>query len=88
LISLEEAVRKMTRLAAETFRLKGHGAIETGARANLVVFDEERVADRATFEESRRYPEGIEFVIVGGQIALEGDRQTDSGSGVAVRMPA
>ncbi|HET9533286.1 MAG TPA: amidohydrolase family protein, partial [Blastocatellia bacterium] len=88
LISLEEAVRKMTRLAAETFRLRGYGVIETGARANLVVFDEERVADRATFEQSRQYPEGIEFVIVGGQIALEGDRQTDAGSGVAVRMPS
>jgi N-acyl-D-amino-acid deacylase len=84
LITLEEAVRKMTGLAAQTFRLKGYGLIEAGARANLVVFDEGRVADRATFEESRQYPEGISYVVVGGQVVVEGDRQTDAGSGVAL----
>jgi N-acyl-D-amino-acid deacylase len=85
LMTLEEAVRKMTSLAAETFRLKGYGLIEAGARANLVVFDEERIADRATFEESRQYPEGISYIVVGGRVIIEGDRQNDARSGVAVR---
>jgi N-acyl-D-amino-acid deacylase len=85
LITLEEAVRKMSGLAAHTFMLNGYGLIEAGARANLVVFDEGRVKDRATFEESRQYPEGISYVVVGGQVVVEGDRQNDPGSGVAVR---
>jgi len=84
LITLEEAIRKMTGLAAESFSLKGYGLIEAGARANLVVFDEGRVTDRATFEESRQYPEGISYIVVGGQVVVEGDRQNDAGSGVAL----
>src|SRR4029079_5580208 len=57
LLTLEEAVRKMSGLAAETFQLHGYGRVEAGARANLVVFDPQRVIDRATFEDSRQYPE-------------------------------
>jgi N-acyl-D-amino-acid deacylase len=86
LISLEEAVRKMTSLAAETFKLDGYGLLQAGARANLVVFDEERVADRATFEDSLQYPEGISYVLVGGRVVVEGDRQLDVGSGIAFRV--
>src|SRR5882672_1554889 len=68
ILTLEEAVRKMSGLAAETFRLRRHGRIEDGARANLVVFDPHQVLDRATFENSRQYPTGIEYVIVGGNL--------------------
>ncbi|MBL8186708.1 MAG: D-aminoacylase, partial [Acidobacteria bacterium] len=60
LITLPEAVRKMSGLAAETFQLRGYGKIEDGAVANLVVFNPHQVIDRATFEESRQFPEGIE----------------------------
>ena len=81
----------MSGLAAETFHLTGFGRIETGARANLVVFDPERVVDRATFEDPTQYPEGIETVIVEGRVAIQrgrggrGSDQRGSGSGVAVR---
>jgi len=90
-LTLEEAVRRMSGLAAETFHLTGFGRIETGARANLVVFDPERVVDRATFEDPTQYPEGIETVIVEGRVAIQrgrggrGSDQRGSGSGVAVR---
>ncbi|MGH9853808.1 MAG: N-acyl-D-amino-acid deacylase family protein, partial [Blastocatellia bacterium] len=86
LLTLEEAVRKMSGLAAETFRLRGYGRVEAGARANLVVFDPHRVIDRATFEESKQYPAGVEYVIVEGELAVRGAHQTETGSGVAVRF--
>lgn len=84
LLSLEQAVRQMSGLAAETFQLDGYGRVEVDAIANLVVFDPERVIDRATFEDSKQYPEGIECVIVQGQEAINRDAQF-AGSGIAVR---
>jgi N-acyl-D-amino-acid deacylase len=86
ILTLEEAVRKMSRLAAETFQIRRHGRIEDGARANLVVFDPHRVIDRATFDNSRQYPTGIEYVIVGGELAIWGKRQAEFGSGAAVKF--
>jgi N-acyl-D-amino-acid deacylase len=86
ILTLEEAVRKMSGLAAETFQIRGHGRIEDGARANLVVFDPHRVIDRATFDNSRQYPTGIEYVIVGGELAVWGERQSEFGRGAAVRF--
>jgi N-acyl-D-amino-acid deacylase len=86
ILTLEEAVRKMSRLAAETFQIRRHGRIEDGARANLVVFDPHRVIDRATFDNSRQYPTGIEYVIVGGELAIWGERQAEFGSGAAVKF--
>jgi N-acyl-D-amino-acid deacylase len=84
LLTLEDVVRRMSGLAAETFKLHGYGKIEAGARANLVVFDPERVIDRATFEDSMQYPVGIESVIVEGKLTVR-DGKVDPGSGVAVK---
>jgi N-acyl-D-amino-acid deacylase len=86
LLTLEEAVRKMSGLTAETFQLRYHGRIEDGARANLVVFDPRQVIDRATFDDSKQYPEGIEYVIVGGNLTIWGERQAEIGSGTAVKF--
>ncbi len=84
-LTLEEAVRKMSGLAAETFRLERYGRVEQGAQANLVVFDPQTVIDRATFEDSKQYPVGIEHVIVEGERVVEDGEQCRSGSGVVVR---
>ncbi|HET6897704.1 MAG TPA: D-aminoacylase, partial [Vicinamibacteria bacterium] len=65
-LTLEEAVRKMTSQAAEAFGLADHGLVAEGLRANLVVFDPARVADRATFEDPVQFPVGIRDVFVGG----------------------
>jgi N-acyl-D-amino-acid deacylase len=86
ILTLEEAVRKMSGLAAETFQIRRHGRIEEDARANLVVFDPHRVIDRATFDNSKQYPTGVEYVIVGGNLAVWGERQREFGSGAAVRF--
>jgi N-acyl-D-amino-acid deacylase len=71
LLSLEEGVRKMTSFPANRLNMKGRGLIRKGYFADLVIFDEGRVIDRATYEEPRRFPEGIEYVIVNGQVLLE-----------------
>src|SRR5256885_1410767 len=85
LLTLEEAVRKMSGLAAETFQLRGYGKIADGAQANVVVFDARRVLDQATFEDSKQYPIGIEHVIVEGQQIIRYGEQLEPGSGIAVK---
>jgi N-acyl-D-amino-acid deacylase len=84
-LKLEEAVRKMSGLAAETFGLKRYGCIEEGWQANLVVFDPQRVIDRATFEDSKQYAEGIEHVIVEGQPVVRHREPYFTSVGVAVK---
>ena len=66
-VSLEEAVRKMTSQAAQAFSLRGLGELRLGQRANVVVLDADAVADRATFEDPMQYPVGIRDVLVGGE---------------------
>lgn len=85
LLSLPEAVHKMSGLAAETFQLRGYGKIEDGFQANIVVFDPQRVIDCATFEDSKQFPKGIEHVIVEGQLAIRYGESYLPGVGKAVR---
>jgi N-acyl-D-amino-acid deacylase len=84
-LTLEEAVRRMSGLAAETFQFRGYGFLTTGGRANVVVFDAERVIDLATFDDSTQYPLGIEHVIVEGRLISKDGAQHEFGSGRVVR---
>jgi N-acyl-D-amino-acid deacylase len=84
LLELSAAVRKMSGLAAETFQLTLYGRIESGCRANIVVFNPEKVIDRATFEDSIRYADGIEHVIVEGEPVICYGEQLDRMPGIAV----
>lgn len=70
LLSLSEAIHKATMCAAKTFGLKGRGQIKNGFMADLVVFDENRIIDRATFDEPFLRPDGISYVIVNGKPVL------------------
>jgi N-acyl-D-amino-acid deacylase len=70
-LSLEEAVKKMTSISAERFGLADRGVVREGAFADLVLFDAERVTDRATFADPHEYPEGIPYVLVNGSIVLD-----------------
>jgi N-acyl-D-aspartate/D-glutamate deacylase len=70
-LTLEEAIRKMTSLNAEKLGLRDRGLLEEGYKADVTMFDPERVIDRATFEEPHQYPLGIEYVIVNGVVVLE-----------------
>ncbi len=85
LISLPEAVRKMSGLAAETFQLSYFGKIQDGYQANIVVFNPHHVIDRATFEDSKQFPEGIEHVIVAGTPAIRYGQSYSPNQGKAVR---
>ena len=70
LFPLEEAVRRMTGLPAQRFNLRDRGEIAPGKHADLVVFNAERIIDRATFEEPKRPAEGIDYVMVAGTLAF------------------
>ena len=76
ILPLEEAVRKMTSLPAEHFRLDRRGRVREGYAADLVVFDPARIRDTATFEQPHRYPEGIPHVIVNGVAVVRGGEHT------------
>jgi N-acyl-D-amino-acid deacylase len=87
-LSLAEAVHRMTGVAARQMRVDDRGEIRAGLFADLVVFDPATVSDRATFDTPRQYPVGIETVIVNGVVALRHGRPTGSRSGRALMGPA
>ncbi|MEE9231618.1 MAG: D-aminoacylase [Acidobacteriota bacterium] len=68
-LSLEEAIRKMTSYPASLLGLEDRGLLKVGARADLVLFDPQKIEDRATFEEPRLEPAGISMVIINGHVA-------------------
>ncbi len=85
LITLEDAVRKMTSLPAQTFGLQDRGLVREGMAADLVIFDDATIADRATFAEPHQYPEGVHCVVVNGEAVFEDGRLTGARPGVALR---
>ena len=87
LISLEDAVRKMTSLPAQTFGFRDRGLIREGFAADLVIFDENTIADRATFDKPHQFPLGLSYVLVNGQLVLANDQMTEARPGVALRGP-
>lgn len=71
MLTLMEALRKMTVMPAERVKLKYKGEIKEGNDADIVIFDENNIADGATFENPTEAPKGIDYVIVNGHIAAE-----------------
>jgi dihydroorotase/N-acyl-D-amino-acid deacylase len=88
LLTLEEAVRKMTSFPAARLGLVDRGLVRPGMRADLVLLDPATVRDRATFEKPHQYAEGVALVVVNGEIVLEGDRMTAARPGRVLRGPA
>lgn len=84
-MSLEEMVRKMTSSAAAAARLENRGLLASGKFADIVIFDEERIADNATIEEPQKFAEGIDYVIVNGEIVMEKGELTGKLSGRTIR---
>lgn len=85
LLSLEEAVRRMTALPARTFGLRDRGLLVPGAAADLVLFRPEQVRDEATFDDPHRYSSGFDIVIVNGQVALDAGTLTPARAGRTLR---
>jgi N-acyl-D-amino-acid deacylase len=85
LITLEDAIRKMTSLPAQTFGLRDRGLIREGFAADLVIFDDKTIIDRATYDQPHQFPSGISFVLVNGQVVLSGDHLSGLRPGMALR---
>jgi N-acyl-D-aspartate/D-glutamate deacylase len=86
LLTLEDAVHRMTGLPARKFRLTDRGVIREGACADLVVFDPQVVADIGTYQEPRKYPPGIDYVLVNGKITAAHGHHTGERNGRVLRQ--
>jgi N-acyl-D-amino-acid deacylase len=86
-ITLEDAIRKMTSLPAQTFGFRDRGMVREGFAADLVIFDENTVGDRATFENPHQFPTGISYVIVNGQPVFANGQMTNARPGLALKGP-
>jgi len=84
-VSLPEAIRKMTSLPARTFGLEGRGELRVGAAADVVLFDPETVQDRATYDAPVLTPVGIPRVLVNGVVVVEDGRHTGARPGQVLR---
>jgi len=87
LIGVEDAVRKMTSLPAATFHLWDRGLIRPGMAADVVVFDENKVADLATFDKPHQYAEGFAYVLVNGRAVIDGGKHIGATPGRALYGP-
>ncbi|MCC6619549.1 MAG: D-aminoacylase [Chloroflexi bacterium] len=88
LLTLEEAVRRMTSLPAQTFHVWDRGLVRPGFAADLLVFDPARVEDHATFERPRQYSSGFDVVLVNGTIVIDEGRHTGARPGQVLRGTA
>lgn len=86
-LTLEAAVRTMTSLPAEVFRLRDRGEIRAGAFADLVIFDPAKVVDRATYQDPFPDAEGFDWVLVNGQVARRDGVFTGVRAGRVLRRP-
>lgn len=86
-LTLEDAVRKMTSLPAQRAGLADRGAVKAGLRADLVLFDPARVTDRATFEQPHQYADGVFAVVVNGEVVFEKGAMTAARPGRVLRGP-
>ena len=85
ILELEEAVRRMTSLAANRLGLSDRGRIAPGMAADLVVFHPERIQDRATFTGPLRYAEGVDHLIINGEMVIQDGQLTGALPGRALR---
>ena len=84
-LTLEQAVRKMSSFPAQRIGLRDRGLIRPGMKADVVVFNPATIIDRATFERPHQYAEGVSAVIVNGQVVLKGGQMTAARAGRVVR---
>lgn len=86
-ITLPEAVKKMTSMNADKITIRDRGVLKEGYWADIAVFDPNTVADKATFVEPHQYPVGIPYVVVNGQVVLDNGKHTGAMPGKVIRGP-
>jgi N-acyl-D-aspartate/D-glutamate deacylase len=87
-ITLEDAIRKMTSMPADQYSQTERGRIAEGAFADIVVFDADTIQDQATYTDPHRYPTGIEHVLINGEFVIRSGALTGERPGVWIRGPA
>jgi N-acyl-D-amino-acid deacylase len=87
ILSLEDAVRKMTSAPAQRLSLGDRGLLRSGLKADLVLFDPARVRDTATFDRPHQYADGVSMVMVNGQVVFENGAMTAARPGVVLYGP-
>lgn len=85
-LTMQEAIHKMTALPAARMGLAGRGRLEPGAFADVLVFDPERFTDRATYDDPARLAEGLELVLLNGEKVIENDVLRTRGAGRCLRV--
>jgi N-acyl-D-aspartate/D-glutamate deacylase len=86
-LTLEDAVRKMTSMPAQVLGLKDRGQLREGYWGDIVIFDPDRVADTATYENPKQYPKGIDYVLVNGAVVIDNGQHTGARPGKVVYGP-
>jgi len=86
-ISLEEAIRRMTSLPAQKFQLTNRGLLKEGYAADIVIFDEKEVKDVSTFEKPHAYSKGFHYVLVNGMLTVDNEKHTGIRAGQALYGP-
>lgn len=84
-ITLEDAIRRMTSLPARTFSLSDRGLVREGMAADLVIFDPAKVQDKSTYTQPHQYTEGMDFVLVNGKVAVADGKVTAERGGQILR---
>ena len=84
-ITLEDAIRRMTSLPARTFGFRDRGLVREGYQADLVLFDPARVEDKATYQQPHQFSEGFDFVLVNGKPIVEEGKLTEARPGKVLR---
>lgn len=84
-ISLHDAINKMTNMPAKRLCLKNKGNLSVGSDADVVIFDYNKIQDKSTYENPAKGPDGINYVILGGQIAVENGNVINDSLGKSVR---
>ncbi len=85
ILTLEEAISKMTGMPAKRLDLRDRGFLQEGLHADIVIFDSKTIRDRATYEHPHQYPEGIEYVFVNGVVAVDKGTFTKKRGGKVLR---
>ena len=86
LLSLEDAIRKMTSLPAHTFKFEKRGEIKEGNWADIIIFDRETINSLATYEDPHHYAVGVDDVLVNGVFVIQGEKLTHNRPGVPIRV--
>lgn len=85
LISLSQAIRKITSCPAQRYGIKDRGMIMEGMKADITIFDENKIIDKATFDNPFDYPDGIKYVMINGKVAVKDNKIINAGNGKVLR---